>query len=327
MTSSHQLKQQVKLARALLDEQIAASKEDPLGEFFTESLIAHTADLEQAQRIAEAEEQREVVELKLIGPQVDCASVPLNLLSKLIDGFYHLVTRTAYQRHYGLDASKGIPAEFDQLLDLRLSGIGKGSTRLFITGDVRPDLTGESLLDDTLRACFNIFSKDANAFSEALTDLGSVGAARLSKALGELVQVGIGLEVRWQSVLGDTLVWEGRYDEIIRVRTLLEGHCNRKEQAETLYGEVELIGRSGRLVLVTKDQGSIRIRFARHLLQMVQPFHIGDQVEVTVKHIWTVHPVSLQEFHQYTLNAIYPLSRLHSSGQDDLFSTDSDPKM
>ncbi len=44
-------------------------------------------------------------------------------------------------------------------IDLRLEGIGKGSTILYISGKTSPDLYGNSIIQDTLEDIFVFFSK------------------------------------------------------------------------------------------------------------------------------------------------------------------------
>lgn len=228
-------------------------------------------------QIAEAEEAGELVDLRLIGPRAN-GSIALDWFISAMDPLSRAWKLAAHRLRYGRETNRRIPDDVVSSLNLKLAGLGYGSTRIFVTGNALPDLTGESLLHATLQQTFRLLNSRNEEFYDAIDAVGGRSAHQLSEFMKALDSAGLAAEFNWLSPQG-RCTWNGRPDEITRIRALLDTIREPDRYEETLTGAVAGIFDTGRLELRT-DDGRVRIRF---------PLQLTDQIQrLTIKSLATV---------------------------------------
>ncbi len=115
--------------------------------------------------IMEAQQQREqeIVEVRLIGKSAVRGTLPLDTLSLVTGSFSDTIQRISRYTVAGQKQTKKVEEEVSRRLDLRLANVTSSSTRLFISGQTRPDLFGYSLLNTALDRTFDLLEAEAPA--------------------------------------------------------------------------------------------------------------------------------------------------------------------
>jgi len=234
----------------------------------------------QELQLAEAEEAGELVDLRLIGPWVE-GSISLDWFIRAMDPLSRTWKLAAHRLRYGRDAARGVGADVVSALNLKLAGLGHGSARIFVTGNAMPDLTGESLLQATLMQTFRLLNSRQDEFYDAVDAVGGKSAHQLSEFMKALDDAGLAAQFTWQSPRGRQ-VWEGRPDEITRIRALLDTIREPERYEEVVEGRVAGITDAGRLDLRT-DDGKISIRFPLRLTDQVQRLTITSLARIKVE--------------------------------------------
>ena len=269
------------------------------------SLEAHIEDLSFQLKTAKEQRGKEVVELRLIGSDVDNGTVPLELLASLSRHFSGLVTAASAKLKLGQDAPGIIPSEITHPLNLRFADIGQGSSRLFITGDTSPDLFGESLLENSLKGLFELLNANLN---EGLSDQVHFIGLRSTHSLTEFLKVlrkrNIGLELTWSAPNETTHFWKGSRDKIHVLERLLDGFSASGPEDVIVCGVVELISRSGRLDLRQDDGELIKVTYSKKLFSDVRKIRLGDNVRLDCKETTVSNSSTEEERKKYNLSKV-----------------------
>ncbi|MGE8328867.1 hypothetical protein [Pseudomonas urmiensis] len=230
--------------------------------------------------LLEAEEIGELVDVRLIGPQAN-GSIPLDSFLDTIGPLTKAWKLAAHRLRYGHDAVRGAAADVVNALNFKLAGLAPGSTHVFITGNASPDLTGDSLLQATLNQTFRLLNSGQHEFYDAVDAVGGKSAHQLGEFMKGLARSGLAVQFSWNSSEG-LRRWEGRPDEITRVRALLDTVNEPEKYIETLEGSVAGITDTGRLALRASD-GKILIRFPLRLTEQVQKLKIRSHAKIKVE--------------------------------------------
>lgn len=230
--------------------------------------------------LAEADEMGELLDVRLIGPRAN-GSIPLDAFLDTIGPLAKSWKYAAHRLRYGRDAMRGAAADVVSALNFKLAGLAHGSTHVFITGNTAPDLTGDSLLQATLIQTFRLLNSNQADFYDAVDAVGGKAAHQLGEFMRGLDKAGLAVQFSWNSVDG-VRRWEGRPDEITRVRALLDTVNEPESYDEILDGSVAGITDTGRLALRTPD-GKMLIRFPLKLTEEVQKLKIASQARIKVE--------------------------------------------
>ncbi|MGH8633591.1 MAG: hypothetical protein ACRET7_05605 [Burkholderiales bacterium] len=300
------LKEEIARVRdfAMQDEaRIAELPADRAAKFFARSSRERLQDLEKKLYLLQAERAREVIEWRLIGNRVENGTVPLNLLARLAGPLNRLISSAAFRIHHADDPHHGVPDDWQRLLDLRLAGIGTGSSRLFITGNVAPDLAGDSPLQDALDAMFDLLGAPNDKFVEHVHDVGAVASRALVEFLRESERESIGIHARWVAPSGQERYWDGRPQEITRVRSLLEQAGDMQESEAELEGTVSLLASTGRIELFSEASpyGKVKVSYNRRNPELVSKLSLYEHVQLAVRRATFFDPIRQRSVDRYSL--------------------------
>jgi hypothetical protein len=234
----------------------------------------------QRASLAEADEIGELLDVRLIGPRAN-GSIPLDSFLDTIGPLTRSWKYAAHRLRYGRDAVRGAASDVVSALNFKLAGLAPGSTHVFITGNAAPDLTGDSLLQATLNQTFRLLNSQQEDFYDAVDAIGGKSAHQLGEFMRGLDRAGLAVEFSWRSA-GGMRRWEGRPDEITRVRALLDTVNEPEKYTETIEGSVAGITDTGRLALRTVE-GKVLIRFPLKITEQVQKLKIASHAVITVE--------------------------------------------
>lgn len=228
---------------------------------------------------ARAEEAGELIDLRLLGPRAD-GSISLDAFIKIMEPLSRAWKAAAQRLRYGQDDSR-IPGAIADQLNLKLSGLSYGSTRVYVTGNGTPDLTGESLLQATLSHTFGLLTASQSDFYDAVDAVGGKAANSLAEAAKAIDSAGFSAELTWHSPAG-RLQWLGRHDEIVRFRSWVETIAEPEEYEEEIRGVVAAIKDTGKIDLRT-DDGKVIVRYPLSLTSEVQRLAISTPTRLSVR--------------------------------------------
>lgn len=237
-------------------------------------------DVQRQLALSEAEEAGELIDVRLIGPRAN-GSISLDWFIAAMGPLSKAWKLAAHRLRYGNDASRGVGSDVVSALNLKLAGLGYGSTRIFVTGNAMPDMTGDSLLQATLTQTFRLLNSNHDDFYDAVDAIGGKSAHQLGEFMKSLDDAGLAAQFTWQAPKGRQF-WEGRPDEITRLRALLDTLREPERYEEIVEGRVAGITDTGRLDLRTED-GKISIRFPLKLTEQVQRLTITSITKVKVQ--------------------------------------------
>jgi hypothetical protein len=261
----------------------AQAAQEP-GNFFLQLAARNQQDAADEVRhdllLEEAAEAGELVDLRLLGPRAN-GSIPLDWFISAMEPLSRAWKLAAHRLRTGKEPSRSVDADVVNALNLKLAGIGYGSTRIFVTGNALPDLTGESLLQATLMQTFRLLNATHDEFYDAVDAVGGKSAHQFSEFMKALDSGGLAAQFTWQSPRGRQY-WEGRPDEIVRIRALLDTVREPERYEEIVVGTVAGITDTGRLDLRT-DDGKISIRFPLKLTDQVQRLTITSLARIRVE--------------------------------------------
>ncbi|MDW6016790.1 hypothetical protein SBW85_03275 [Vibrio plantisponsor] len=269
------------------------------------SLENHLDDLRLQLMREKQLREKEVIELRLIGGEVNNGTVPLEILANLAKTFSGLISSASAKIKLGQDISGVIPFEVTQPLNLRFADIGHGSSRLFVTGDSSPDLFGDSLLESSLHGLFELLNQDLNeGISDQVHYMGLRSTHNLAEFLKVLRKRSIELELSWVAPNAQKHSWYGRWDKIQTLEKLLDGFSATDPTSVTIEGIIELISKSGKVDIRTSNDELIKVTYSKKLYGEVRKLRLGDHVRFDCKEV-TVFNASTQESrNKYSLSNV-----------------------
>lgn len=267
-----------------------------------ESWKAHEEDLQQELRIAKEAWQNEVIELRLLGMRMD-GSIPISLLSKVSDKLNKALSYAAYHLLHGRAPSNGIPDRLAHDLDLRLSGLAHGSTRLLFAGNISPDAAGESILEGALEQIFDVLQAPTqDKIRDLVTVIGVPATKALSEMLAELGRRNIGAELTWPAPNAKVYQWGGNLEAVRTTHKRLSTFEDIKPVEVQLEGRITDLKESGALYIRSdSDKRKYKIAYNRQQYVHVQQYRLGMHVEVLAMMYSRLDPLTGNEISTYKL--------------------------
>lgn len=303
-----QVKQRVAEVRALLHVREQALQQNPNDfskELAVSSLRSHLEDLNRQVIILEAQESRELINFRLIGNQVTDGTITLGLLAKLAGPLADVLHAAAYRLRYKDEDKPEARNHIQKLLDLRLAGLGEGSTRLYLTGNATPDLAGQSLLDESMKQLFALLNADQEGFFDALHAMGPRAARAAESLLNAMESEEVAAELSWTTPEQQSFVWEGRTDRITMLRSLLEQTEERQTEIIELKGTISLL--SDTLRLEIREDGRAKptkIRYRKDQAALIAGLSVSQRVVVEVERTSFFNKSEQKMIEQYRLGNI-----------------------
>ena len=244
------------------------------------------SDLQRRLRIAKAERAHEVVRLRLDGAHLATGTLPLRLLANFVTPFNSVLEQSAWRFWDRSGDASRIDQNFIRHLDLRLVGLEMGSTQLVILGNTSPDLSGISALESALRDIFELLDSDVETFADRVHAIGISAGKSLAAFLTRLESENTALELEWPAPEG-IYRWDGRPNEITRVRSLLDEIGEPTTSTERFSGTVNLLSIRNRMEIQNNGTGEkLRVGYHNSIAEFIHDLRLGDtrvfEVERTI---------------------------------------------
>lgn len=288
------LRRQFDLALTRRDEFVRAHQGQPsfANRLAAESMTAHVEDLRQQIGLLDARPIIELVEMRLKAPGFEDGSIPLRLIARVSEDFRQMIGYAALRLTRGGIDRKRVPDHLYDELDLRLSAVLPGSSRLVMTTSANRDLLDDGLSKSALTRFFRVLETRGAGenFLEAISDLGPSSAKRMRDLLHLVVASNAEVDLTWR-YSGETVnVWQGTHQALSEVTHALDvTEINSKEEV-VLSGSVELLSKRERIHLRSGEGRTIRILFPLSLLPRVSELHLDQHVRLRCSVTETLNP-------------------------------------
>ncbi|MFL5385505.1 MAG: hypothetical protein ACJ8GN_23530 [Longimicrobiaceae bacterium] len=277
-----------------------------------ESLMSHIDDLRAQLHRAKLNRAVEVVQIHLEGEKAYEGSLPLYLVSKLADQFSGAVHAASQKIKTGRPVQRISTAIVD-LLNLRLADMAPGSSRLFITGDVAPDLLGYSLLEQSLQDTFHVFQAPSDEdLAGAVSNVGIRSARAIREFLQTIKGAELEVDIGWTGADDHRRRWSGEYETISRLARSLSHFELREATQLSVVGEVVTLSLRGRFEIQATDR-TYAGSFPSDLLRRVATVHIGDEVVASLERTTIRNTVTKVEKTDFNLISIEPTGQTRFS--------------
>ena len=238
MTAIEELESEIEETVTLLDAARERAATSPSAELTAASLEARLRELERQLHQEKARRGKEILELRFSGEIADLGSLPLELLGNITKDIAHALGHAARHRKFGTQGRllKSVTEE----LDLRLEGIGGGSTRLYISGETAPDLFGNSLIESTLYDTFQFLqhTDEEDQLPESVSHVGEKAADALRSFFQAVGDANLTTEITWETPKTEEIVWSVSAEGARRLATSLSRLVSDGPEELKLVGQV-----------------------------------------------------------------------------------------
>lgn len=262
-------------------KKVEQSPDSKAARFFHEAKETQVAELEAELRLAKEARRSELIELRLRGDKVNFGEIPLHLLAKISASLEAMLVASAHKLITGEEVSAKRADEIRSLMNLRLSHIGVGSTRLFFVGDLHPDTTGESVLESALKSTFDVLNSAESRLGDAVDNVGSKAAQSCRRLLQTLVSAGLQTNFVWQSS-EYKFDWNASAESAKSLKQQLDQIGDPKILEKIVVGEVRNLSDTGRVEIRTHDEPRMRIKVPKEKYHLLQSLHLGQPIHANI---------------------------------------------
>jgi len=240
-------------------------------------------DLQNQLRIEKEDRDVEVIDLRLIGGQMDRGTIPLDVVSKLAREISEFIHSIAYRMQKGKDPRGTIPYKLQKTLDLRLAGVETGSTRLLITSKTNPNLFGQSLAEDSINAVFSVVNSKTD---KDITDAVAAAGLRASRSISEMCNVlfkhKIQVEMKWDSPVGNDIVFKGNMSDLQNLSKSLNNLVKIPIETLNVDGTLSMASINGHFQVIT-DSNIYKGRYPDNILYKIKHLYLGSKVTAKIE--------------------------------------------
>lgn len=246
---------------------------------------------------------KEIIALRLIGNIAKNGTFPLGSVGGITDSFSNAIYKTSQFLQFGKKGGKKIESLLKNNLDIRLEGLGIGSTIFYISAKTSPDIFGNSIIQNSLENTFDLFSSNNEA--ELIDNIEKVGiksSKYFSAFLEELIADDLEIEISWESPNYETKKWFGTTEKISMFYNTFKSI--EILEPETLNFESEIITLSLKNkieVLDTNDNHSYGVKYPNSIVELIKELHIGEICDVVISKTTIVNTLTQKEKFEYNL--------------------------
>ena len=266
-----------------------------------------TSEILQRQR----QREQEIVEVRLIGATATRGTLPLDTLATLSSSLADTIHQVSKYTAAGNSQRKGLLSEVKRRLDLRLSGIAAGSTRLFISGQTSPDIFGNSLLSSALDHTFNLLAaEEPEAVLEQVPAVGHPGVQALQKLLRGIHDCRLEVEITWDTPAHEFRTWMGNTRRLVSLTSMLGHMAELAPESFAFTGQVISLSLKGFIEVQDEQRGRVVARYPEALLPTIQTLHVGQDCRGTMVQLTVVHTTTGARKSSFTLMNIAGQTRM-----------------
>lgn len=252
------------------------------------SFQAHKEELLQKIRQQEEVRRNEIVELRLIGHAMN-GSIPLSFFSQLSESIFKSISYAAGFIRYGEEVKNKKLEQISNDIDLRLSGIANGSTRVFISGSLSKDLVEVAdqemgLLEETLENIFKLLKAEKeDDIKQIVSSIGTKSTVNLRKLMEILENKNIIASLTWNAPREILYNWGGSMNAVVGAKEKLSRNINLPPTKDKVSGVISSLSDTGIIKIRGVDgKTQVSIKYTNQQYVDVQRLSLGDTVSLNV---------------------------------------------
>ena len=286
-------------------DRLDSNQDDFSTEMAIKSLEYHLEELQAQLNQEKLFREKEIVEIRLKGFKADQGTIPLSVLSDIATFLSKSLHSLAYRIKKGVDPYGKIPAEIIETMNLRLAGLAYGSTKLYFSGSLNPNLFGHSLIEDSLEKTFKVFSSlSPSELTDSVSDIGIKSAKNINGLLKALKKNGLEADVTWIDPKEKVHTWHGSSESIGQMLNAFDNIISTKTETINIVGELIMLSKKGRFEIKTPGEVTYRGQFPIDIIDSVRMVRIGSQAKAEIAKETVINKITEYEKTVYVLNSL-----------------------
>lgn len=243
------------------------------------SLEKQRNQLQEELKQAKEAREKEIIEYRLKGELARHGDIPLGILGDLAKSLERQIYAAAYYIKDGKDLRAQIPKDLREEVNLQLAGLQPGSTRLMVSGDLSPDIFGNSVIEEALEGTFRLLrSEDSEEVSEHATEVGSRSAEKLRNFLDTVRKNELTIDIQWSSPSDEVRRWKASKSKLDKITNNLQQIEEEDTIEEVVEGRIRMLNSLGRFKLETDDGRVYECKYPTSLHEDMTNLHLEEQI-------------------------------------------------
>lgn len=246
--------------------------------------------------------EKEIVQLRLKGRIAKYGTFPLHKVGGITTSFSKAIFQSSRYFQFGKKGGAKIERIIGETIDLRLEGIGSGSTIFYLSARTSPDLFGSSVIQNSLENTFELLnSASSNEIIDNITFVGSQSIKYFSNFFEELNDGDLELEMTWHTPNETVKIWNGTKEKILELYNTLN-NINLSEPEQIAFtGEIITLSLKGRFEILSNERERFYGTYPHEMTELMKQFHIGDLCTGTILKTTIFNPATGKEKYEYVL--------------------------
>lgn len=270
-----------------------------------QSLESQIAELQHQLYQENLKREKEIVQLRLKGRVAKFGTFPLSLVGGLTNSFSNAVFNTSKYFQFGNKGGVKIDNIINETIDLRLEGLGRGSTIFYLSAKTSPDLFGNSVIQNSLDNVFDLLnSQSPEQIIENISIVGSRSIKYYSDFFEELNKDDLELDLTWHTPNETVKNWDGTKEKILSLYNTLNSIKLSEPEEISFEGEIITLSLKGRFEIFSKDKERFYGTFPNELVEQIKQLHVGDFCKGTILKTIIFNAATGKEKYEYILRDI-----------------------
>lgn len=270
-----------------------------------QSLESQIAELQHQLYQENLKREKEIVQLRLKGRVAKFGTFPLSLVGGLTNSFSNAVFNTSKYFQFGNKGGVKIDNIINETIDLRLEGLGHGSTIFYLSAKTSPDLFGNSVIQNSLDNVFDLLnSQSPEQIIENISIVGSRSIKYYSDFFEELNKDDLELDLTWHTPNETVKNWDGTKEKILSLYKTLNNIKLSEPEEINFEGEIITLSLKGRFEIFSMDKERFYGTFPNELVEQIKQLHVGDFCKGTILKTIIFNAATGKEKYEYILRDI-----------------------
>jgi hypothetical protein len=308
MASIKRLNENISKLSAVLEEYDVQLSKEP-GNFSIkltiDNLKSQINELQSQLHHENLKREKEIVQLRFKGKIAQSGTFPLSLVGGLTDAFSNAIFQTSKYFQYGNKGGTKIDQIISNSIDLRLEGLGTGSTVFYLSAATSPDLFGNSLIQNSLENTFALLNaENMDSLIENISVVGAQSVKYYSNFFKELNNDDLELQLTWHTPNEVVKEWHGTKDKILTLYNTLNSIELIEPEEIAFEGEIITLSLKRKFEILSKDKERFYGTFPNELTEIIKQLHVGAFCKGVILKTTIFNPVTGKEKYEYTLSEI-----------------------
>lgn len=249
--------------------------------------------------------EKEIVQLRFKGKIAIYGTFPLDLVGGLTNSFSNAVFNTSKYFQFGNKGGTKIDSIIKETIDLRLEGIGKGSTIFYLSAKTSPDLFGKSVIQSSLDNVFDLLNSNSpEQIIENISIVGSRSIKYYSDFFKKLNKDELELDLTWHTPNETLKKWDGTKEKILSLYNTLNNVKLSEPEEICFEGEIITLSLKGRFEILSTENERFYGSFPNELIEKIKQLHVGDLCKGIILKTIIMSAVTGKERYEYALQDI-----------------------